>query len=87
MSEFSRMPKLLDENEAPEGFIAVLKDHAKPADGSNICRACDWRKICQNPSTDLTIHNHRCMDYTSFGVDGREIKRHDGCSVLFKTRG
>lgn len=75
----------LNPNEAPEGYIAVLKSIAAPRDGSNICRACDWRSTCQKPDTDFENHNHRCADYpiTSFKT-GLEIARKDGCSVVFK---
>jgi hypothetical protein len=71
--------------EAPEGYVAVLKSIAKPDDGSNICRACDWRPTCQQPDTDFTNHNHRCMDYTVIHrLTGQRIRRDDGCSVVFK---
>lgn len=59
---------------APAGYFAVLKAEAKPADGSNICRACDWRSECQKPETDFTQTRHRCMPWA----------REDGSSVLFK---
>lgn len=39
---------ILNPQEAPAGLVAVLKSEAKPSDGSNICRACDWRPQC-NP--------------------------------------
>lgn len=75
----------LDPKEAPEGYVAVLKDIAKPDDGSNICRACDWRSTCQKADTDFQCHNHRCMSYpiTSF-LTGSTIAREDECSVVFK---
>lgn len=84
MALFPDMPKH-DPSEAPLGYYAVPKEIAKPKDGGNICRACDWRPECQKRETDFTAHNHRCMGYpiVSFG-DGREISRRDGCSVVFK---
>lgn len=63
-----------DPKEAPAGYFAVLKSEAKPKDGSNICRACDWRPECQRPETDFTLANHRCMPWA----------RNDESSVLFK---
>lgn len=80
----AQIPGILDPNEAPEGYYAVLKDKAKPTDDGNICRACDWRKECQKKDTDFSTHNHRCMSYAVVGKDGRELKRNDGCSVVFK---
>jgi hypothetical protein len=73
-------PKVLDPNEAPEGFIAVLKSDAATDSLGNICRACDWRSACNG-------FEHRCMSYTVISSkDGRELKRQDGCSVIFKRR-
>lgn len=63
-----------DPKEAPEGFLALLKEDAKPKDGSNICRACDWRTECQSPETDFARTGHRCMPWV----------RDDKSSVLFK---
>lgn len=63
-----------DPNLAPIGYSAVLKAEAKPKDGSNICRSCDWRTECQNKETDFTQMRHRCMP----------LARNDGSSVLFK---
>lgn len=59
---------------SPTGYFAALKAEAKPKDGSNICRACDWRPECQKPETDFTQTRHRCMPWA----------RDDGSSVLFK---
>jgi len=71
---------ILDPNEAPEGFIAVLKSAVVTASLGNICRACDWRSECNG-------FEHRCMPYTVVSSrDGRELKRLDGCSVVFKRR-
>jgi len=68
----------LDSGEAPEGYYAVLKSDAKPSDGGNICRACDWRQECDGLL-------HRCMPYPVTGrLDGGELSRKDGCSVVFK---
>ena len=79
------MPNILDPLEAPDGFFAVLKEAARPADGGNICRACDWRPECQKPETDFARHNHRCMSYPIISArTGGEVKRNDGCSVVFK---
>lgn len=76
---------IINPHEAPEGYYAELKSAAKPADGGNICRACDWRSECQNPETDFSRHNHRCMEYPVVSSrDGTELKRNDGCSVVFK---
>lgn len=73
-------PAVLDPNEAPEGFIAVLKSDLSTDSLGNICRACDWRSACNGLQ-------HRCMSYTVISrTDGRELKRLDGCSVVFKRR-
>lgn len=71
---------VLDPNEAPEGFFAVLKSEVATERLGNICRACDWRSDCNG-------FEHRCMPYTVISSrDGRELKRQDGCSVVFKRR-
>lgn len=71
---------VLDPNEAPEGFFAVLKSDVATDSLGNICRACDWRSACNGLQ-------HRCMSYTVISrTDGRELKRLDGCSVVFKRR-
>ena len=71
---------ILDPDEAPAGFVAVLKSDVVTADLGNICRACDWRSDCSG-------FEHRCMSYTVISSrDGRELKRRDGCSVVFKRR-
>lgn len=71
--------------EAPDGYIAVLKSAVATQSIGNICRACDWRPECQKPETDFTVSRHRCMSYAvTSHVDGRELKRQDGCSVVFK---
>lgn len=79
--------KILDVNEAPNGYIAVLKSDTRYVNrNQNICRSCDWRPQCNDPASDLTVNYHRCMSYTVITTDGREIKRNDGCSVVFKKR-
>jgi hypothetical protein len=80
----AQLEGILDPTEAPAGYYAVLKPSWSPELG-NICRACDWRPTCQEPSTDFTISNHRCMDYAVISrINGRELRRNDGCSVVFK---
>lgn len=74
-----------DPDEAPLGFFAVLKAGQSP-DGSNICRQCDWRRQCNDESTDLTLPGHRCMGVAVVTPDGRTIERKDGSSVVFKSR-
>ncbi len=70
----------LDPNEAPSGYYAVLKADARPSDGGNICRACDWRPDCDGLL-------QRCMSYSVISSrDGSELKRRDGCSVVFKRK-
>lgn len=72
------MTPRLDPTEAPPGYVAVLKASvATPALG-NICRACDWRQECSGIT-------HRCMPYAVISArDGKELRRVDGCSVVFK---
>lgn len=65
--------------DAPPGYYAVLKSEAKPKDGGNICRACDWRKDCSG-------EKYRCMPYEVETPDGRTLKRDDECSVVFKRK-
>lgn len=73
-------PAVLDPNEAPEGFVAVLKSDVATDSLGNICRACDWRSACNG-------FEHRCMPYTVISrIDWSELKRQDGCSVVFKRR-
>lgn len=80
-----RVNGILDPTEAPAGYFAVLKATVATSKLGNICRACDWRPECQNPETDFSLHNHRCMGYPVISRnEGREIKRNDGCSVVFK---
>lgn len=78
-----QIPGIIDPKEAPDGYYAVPKE--RQTDGGNICRGCDWRTECQKPDTDFTMHNRRCMSYPiASAIDGREIKRNDECSVMFK---
>ena len=70
---------ILDPDEAPAGFVAVLKSDVVTADLGNICRACDWRSDCNGFA-------NRCMSYTVVSSNRRELKRFDGCSVVFKRR-
>lgn len=74
----------LNPADAPDGFTAVLKSDVATQSLGNICRACDWRPECQKPDTDFTVSRHRCMPYVVISSEGREIKRDDGCSVVFK---
>lgn len=70
----------LDQGEAPAGYFAVLKCDAKPSDGGNICRACDWRPECDGLA-------YRCMPYAVVSrLDGSELRRRDACSVVFKRK-
>ena len=69
----------INENEAPPGYYAVLKKDAKPRDGGNICRACDWRKDCSG-------EEYRCMAFEIITPDNRTLRREDGCSVVFKRK-
>ncbi len=76
---------VVDPNEAPEGYYAVPKPcwHKVHA---NLCTFCDWRPECQKEETDFTNHNHRCMSYAVITPNGTEVKRNDGCSVVFKKK-
>jgi hypothetical protein len=83
--------KVLDKNEAPDGYYAVLKDDAykfgRTSDKANMnyCEFCDWRKQCCDNSITKAIHNHRCMSYEVIIEDtGEIVSRNDKCSVLFK---
>ncbi len=64
----------LNPREAPSGYYAVLKQDFPQEE--NICRQCDYRSDCDGLE--------RCMSYTVITIDGRELKRNDGCSVVFK---
>ncbi len=68
----------VDSAEAPPGYYAVGKDSVPTKRLGNICRACDWRPDCDGFA-------YRCMPYTVISSrDGSELKRADGCSVVFK---
>lgn len=80
------MKNTVNENEAPAGFYAVEKPTYDKV-GMNICTMCDWRPQCNDGDTDFENPNHKCMSYTTISrVTGNEIKRKDGCSVIFKRR-
>lgn len=79
----------LNPNEAPLGFVAILKSEIPERTGDNanknFCGFCDWRKQCNDPDTDLTIHRHRCMSSIMTVTEtGKKVRRRDGCSVVFK---
>ena len=79
---------MLNPNEAPEGYIAVLKTDARNNGKSdNYCNYCDWRKTCQNEDgkTDFDNPAHRCMSFPRINNrTGKEVVRKDKCSVVFK---
>ena len=78
MTNLTQDPVILNPDEAPAGFFAVLKSAVASDSLGNICRACDWRTNCNGLE-------HRCMSYTVISrIDGQELKRLDGCSVVFK---
>lgn len=64
---------IIDPNESPAGFYAVPKS-ALRHDQGNLCRQCDWRKVCGDPGTDLSLPGHQCMSH----------RRKDGCGAAFK---
>lgn len=68
MSEINKL-------EAPAGFYATEKPSFESV-GESICRHCDWRSDCCNPSTDFKLKNHKCMSYA----------RADGIGVIFKRK-
>lgn len=81
------LTNVLDKNEAPDGYYAVLKADARTGDNTNMnyCEFCDWRKQCCDNSITKAIHNHRCMSYEVIIEDtGEIVSRNDKCSVLFK---
>lgn len=75
---------VLNPNEAPAGYFAVLKSEVPTQRQGNICKACDWRPTCQDPDTDFTAPGHRCMSYGVITPDGKVVERQDGCGVVFK---
>lgn len=74
----------VDPNEAPLGYYATEKMYTLGL--GNICRQCDWRPVCQSPTTDHLAFGHRCMGYAVESRDGRIHQRRDQCSVVFKIR-
>lgn len=72
------IPGVLDPSEAPPGYCAVLKSDVATRELGNICRACDWRPKCNGL-------DYRCMSYMIVSSrDGSDLRRRDGCSVVFK---
>lgn len=71
--------KVINKNEAPPGYYAVLKSDVISPSLGNICRACDWRPDCSG-------EKYRCMPYEIETPDGRTLRRGDGCSVVFKRK-
>ncbi len=47
-------PADLDSNEAPQGFIVVIKNDVATDSIGNICRASDWRRRKLTPTALLT---------------------------------
>jgi hypothetical protein len=78
VAEYSSVARL-NPFDAPDGFLAVLKSDVVTQSLGNICRACDWRPECDGRA-------HRCMSYTVITDDGKELKRDDGQSVVFKRK-
>jgi len=62
----------INQNEAPEGFYPIPKDHATT---SNICYSCDAKPLCQTNVNDW-CKNNPCMSY----------RRIDEMPVLFKNK-
>ena len=70
----------MNKNEAPNGFIAVLKSEST---APNICCICDARPLCVQNKDNSCLKN-RCMAYEMIGNDGKTYRRADGASVFFK---
>jgi hypothetical protein len=71
----------INKNEAPNGFIAISKEEAKTP---NVGNSCDAKSLCQKDENDWCLYN-RCMNYPIIAFkDGKEYKREDGQSVIFK---
>lgn len=69
-------------NEAPVGYRAEPKPRSEQV--GNICSVCDWRKTCNDPTTDLLAYGHRCMSAPVVAFkDGKTYQREDGASVIF----
>lgn len=76
----------VDPTEAPAGYYAIPKAVAKVGD-ENICRQCDWRGPCNDPTTDLLAPGHRCMAVPVVALrDGKTYQRNDGVGVVFKKK-
>ncbi len=74
---------MVDANEAPKGFFALLKSEVK----GNPCKSCDWREICLDHDTDLLAYGHRCMSYAIIANrNGETYCRRDKQSVIFKSK-
>lgn len=72
-----KAPIAINAREAPPGYYAVLKSEIRRQNPEgNLCRHCDWRPCCDG--------EYMCMDYTIITREGKERRRADGCSVLFK---
>jgi hypothetical protein len=74
---------MVDENEAPEGYVAVLKATISDKHNCSICFFCDWRSECKRGNADFSKKEHRCMSQPVITDHGEEISRDDGCSVIF----
>jgi hypothetical protein len=98
-THFSRSfanPIGVNENEAPEGFIAVPKTkfwghgdnyNTGGCYGDNLCNHCDWRKQCNDPKVDKLAYGHRCMSHAVIASrDGKTYQREDKQSVVFKRK-
>jgi len=86
MNLFNVGPRI-NPKDAPRGYYAVLKSEGKPEDGSNICRACDWRSYCPSGPINEMPCGHNCRGYDLVGGDGKIYVRADRCNVLFKRIG
>lgn len=65
---------LINPDEAPDGYRAVLKSDVDT--GVNFCRHCDWRPHCDG--------RVRCFPYEVRTPTGEILTRKDRCSVVFK---
>jgi hypothetical protein len=76
---------MVNTNEAPNGFKAILKSSVMTETSPNACASCDWRKSCCDPQTDFQKKEHRCMSYPIISnKNGAVICRDDSESVVFK---
>lgn len=67
---------VIDRSEAPPGYFAVFKSDVASPSLRNICWACDWRPHCDG-------RYYRCMATPVVTPDGHELRRNDGCNVVF----